>query len=314
MEYVFLGNSDLKVSRLGFGCCPMGGHGWGDVSKNELISSVQLALERGVNFFDTADVYGLGESEKVLGSALQEMRNKAVIATKFGVRRKDGNSYYDNSPKWIEQALDGSLKRLNTDYIDLYQLHYRDESTPLEEVINFLEKQRAKGKVRYYGFSNLSVKDMKEIAGCSVPGLVSVQSEFSLANRTKEQDIRQMVETFRISVLTWGSLGQGILSGKYNLLSSFAKGDRRNRPEYHNFHGEKLKKNLTIVEKMKEISNIKHKPMTAIAIQWILDYLGDAVVLTGIKKPEQLIQNAAAFGWHLERNEVNELDRISCDI
>lgn len=313
MEYTFLGKSNLKVSRLGFGCCPMGGHGWGEVDDREMISSVHSALELGVNLFDTADVYGLGHSEEVLGTALQGIREKAVIATKFGVRRKDSITYYDNSTQWMEQALDASLGRLNTDYIDLYQVHYRDGSTPIDEVIKFLEKQRDKGKIRYYGLSNVSLQDIDGINKNHIPGLVTFQNEFSLANRTKEQDIRDLVKSCMLSVMTWGSLGQGILSGKYNMQSAFDNGDRRNRAEYQNFHGERLKRNLLIVEKMKEISKEKKKPLTAIAVRWILDYLKNAVVLTGIKNREQLLQNAAALGWCLEQNEVNVLEIISRD-
>src|SRR5574344_654866 len=152
MEYITLKNSDLKVSRLCMGGCPMGGYGWGaNILEQELVDAVHCALDNGVNFFDTADVYGLGTSEKTLGKALKGNRNKAVIATKFGVRTSNGKTVYDNSPKYIEQALYASLKRLDTDYIDLYQVHYRDDKTSISSVIETLEKLRDKGYIRYFG-------------------------------------------------------------------------------------------------------------------------------------------------------------------
>ena len=131
MEYTMLRNSDLKVSRLCMGGCPMGGYGWGDTQENELIEAVHTAVDQGVNFFDTADTYGLGQSEKTLGKALGSHRKDVVIASKFGVRIENGKTFYDNSSSWIKEAVEGSLRRLGTDYIDLYQIHYRDGKTPI---------------------------------------------------------------------------------------------------------------------------------------------------------------------------------------
>ena len=145
MEYISLQNSDLNVSRICMGGCPMGQYGWGQVDEKKLIRAVEQALEEGVNFFDTADTYGLGTSEKTLAKALGSKRQEAVIADKFGVRVENGHTFYDNSPEWIEQALEGSLKRLNTDYIDLYQIHYRDNKTPIGEVVETLERMKKKG-------------------------------------------------------------------------------------------------------------------------------------------------------------------------
>ena len=135
MEYITLNNSDLRVSRLCMGGCPMGGHGWGIVQEQELIAAVNTALDLGVNFFDTADVYGLGQSELTLGRALKSRRDQAVIASKFGVRVENHVTFYDNSPQWIRKACEESLRRLNTDYIDLYQLHYRDGKTDIRTVV-----------------------------------------------------------------------------------------------------------------------------------------------------------------------------------
>ena len=151
MEYIQIKNSDLLVSRICIGGDPMGGHGWGRISEPELIEAVEVGLDLGINFFDTADVYGLGRAEEVLGKALKGKRNRAVIASKFGVRRNAENTatYYDNSPQWIRTALEGSLKRLKTDYIDIYQIHYLDEKTPLADTIGEMEKLKKEGKIRH---------------------------------------------------------------------------------------------------------------------------------------------------------------------
>ena len=148
MEYVNLKNSDLRVSRLCMGGCPMGGHGWGIVQEQDLIDAVHTALDQGLNFFDTADTYGLGQSERTLSRALGGRRDQVVIASKFGVRVENHSTFYDNSPQWIRTACENSLRRLNTDYIDLYQIHYRDGHTPLEVVVETLERLRDQGKIR----------------------------------------------------------------------------------------------------------------------------------------------------------------------
>ena len=240
MEYMTLDGSALRVSRLCMGGCPMGGYGWGEVDDCELVHTVQEALDSGVNFFDTADTYGLGKSEELLGTALQGRRQEAVIATKFGVRVENGRTFYDNSPKWIERAVEKSLKRLKTDYIDLYQIHYRDGKTPMDEVVGVLERLKEKGYIRYLGLSNIYKEDLEEIQPYK-GRFVSFQDEFSLACRRHEKSIFFLMEEMNMTPLTWGSLGQGVLSGKYNEKSVFEKNDRRSSEVYVNFHGKKVK-------------------------------------------------------------------------
>lgn len=310
MEYITLQNSDLKVSRLCMGGCPMGGYGWGHVEKQELIDAVHLALDNGVNFFDTADTYGLGESERVLGEALKNRRNEAIIATKFGVRVENGKTLYDNSPEYIEKALYASLERLQTHYIDLYQIHYRDEKTPLEIVVLKLEELKRRGLIRYYGLSNVSEENIEEILA-SGGKFVSFQDEYSLACRKNEEFMCKASDELGLTALTWGSLGQGILSGKYDENTTFSQDDRRAKEIYVNFHGEKLKKNLEIVKIMKVISINRKVSVPAIALRWILDNLDNSIVLVGIKSPKQLNGNLEAFGWNLSLEEFNKLNLIS---
>jgi aryl-alcohol dehydrogenase-like predicted oxidoreductase len=314
MEYTTLKNSDLKVSRICMGGCPMGGYGWGsNVDEQDLIEAVNVAVDNGINFFDTADTYGLGQSEITLGKALGSRRHDVVIATKFGVRAESGKqTYYDNSSDYIKSCVEGSLKRLGTDYIDLYQVHYRDESTPISDVIETLEDLKKKGYIRHYGLSNIRKKDYDELK-TQVGKFVSFQNEYSLACRKNEEDIVDLSEKLSLTPLTWGSLGQGILTGKYDKDVKFASDDRRSRDIYVNFHGDKLIKNLEIVEEMKKISVDNGKSVPSIAIRFILDYIKNSVVLVGIKRPEQVLSNIEAVDWQLTNKQIEILDKISWD-
>lgn len=313
MEYIKLKNSDLRVSRLCMGGCPMGGYDWGsDIVENELIDAVHCAMDHGVNFFDTADTYGLGQSERTLGKALKGRRHEAVVATKFGVHAKKGTpTFYDNSREWIKSSVEGSLDRLQTDYIDLYQVHYRDGKTPLGEVVDTLEELKKEGKIRYYGLSNIHEDDLAEVSafkGC----FVSFQDEYSLACRKNEQDIRRLSESLGLTPMTWGSLGQGILTGKYNRNNvDFKAGDRRSREIYVNFHGEKLLKNLEIVEVLKQLSEKYGKPVSAVAVRFILDFLPESVVLSGVKRPAQITDNIQGCDWSLDSEDLRRLEEVS---
>lgn len=310
MEYLTLHNSDLKVSRLCMGGCPMGGYGWGDVREQQLLDAVHAALDRGINFFDTADTYGLGQSERTLSKALAGKRQEVIIASKFGVRVEQGKTFYDNSPEYIEKAVVGSLERLNTDYIDLYQVHYRDGITPLSEVGQKLEELKKRGMIRAYGLSNIHAADIPEIQE-NGSRFTSFQDEYSLACRKNENDILRIHESLGLTPMTWGSLGQGILTGKYDASCTFGNDDRRSREIYVNFHGEKLQHNLKIVEVLKHIAVEQGKTPAAVAIRFILDNLKNSVVLVGAKRPEQISSNAEAFGWSLDESQLQALLEIS---
>ncbi len=311
MEYITLKNSELNVSRLCMGGCPMGRYGWGTVNEDDLIETVHTALEKGVTFFDTADTYGLGQSELTLGKALGNHRKEVAVATKFGVRVGGGKTVYDNSPEWIREALEGSLKRLNTDYIDLFQVHYRDEKTPIDIVVDTLEKMKEKGYIRYYGLSNIHKDDIAELLPFK-GRFVSMQDEYSLACRKNEEDMFEISKQLDVTPLTWGSLGQGILTGKYTKDNiHFGNDDRRSRDIYVNFHGDKLIKNLAIVEEMKKIAQKYNKSVAAVAIRYILDYLPESVVLCGVKRPEQIVENVEGTGWRLSEEDIKILEEVS---
>lgn len=310
MEYITLKNSNLKVSRLCLGGCPMGGYGWGNTQEKDFLDAINVAVDSGINFFDTADTYGLGQSEITLGKGLGNRRKDVIIETKFGVRYSNGKSDYDNSPAYIEKALEKSLKNLNTDYVDIYVIHYRDGKTPIEDVIGKMEDLRKQGKIRYFGLSNYHKDDIMELMPYRGK-FVCCQDEYSLACRKNEQDLISLRDGYGVTPLTWGSLGQGILTGKYNKESNFAANDRRSREIYVNFHGDKLLKNLEIVEAMHPVAENHKVSLAAVAIRYIMDYLKESVVLVGAKRPSQILGNIESVDWNLTKQEIKILDEIS---
>lgn len=310
-EKIRIPNSNLEVSRICFGGCPMGGYGWGETHHNDFVEAVRYALDIGINFFDTADTYGLGESERVLGEAIKGRRHEAIIATKFGVRRSEsGETYYDNSPEWTRMALERSLSRLGTDYVDLYYIHYLDHKTPLKTVVSTLEQLVAEKKIRYYGISNVTKEDIEDIKA-SGGHFISVQDEYSLATRKNEADLLDIAASLDITPMTWGSLGQGILSGKIDKDTKFGPDDRRSKPIYVNFHGDKLEHNLKIVQELRKIAEAHHTSVSSVAIRYTLDYIKNSVTLVGVKNVSQLKENGEAFGWSLSNDEINCLEKVS---
>ena len=312
MQYLKLAHSDLTVSRFCMGGCPMGGHGWGNTNEQNFIDTIHMALEEGVNYFDTADTYGLGQSERTLAKGLGSRRKDVIIQSKFGVRAGNGKTFYDNSPAYIREALEQTLSRLQTDYLDVYVMHYWDGKTPPEEIAGELLRLQKEGKIRYFGLSNLA-EDQIPLWRPYQDGAVNVQYEFSLACRKHEDQIAACREQLGVTPLTWGSLGQGILTGKYDEHSVFGADDRRSRDIYVNFHGEKLKKNLAIVEQLRKMANRYEVSVASCAIRFILDHLKDSVVIAGVKTPQQLKGNLEMIDRCLTDEEVRELDRISKD-
>ena len=309
MEYVKLKNTDVSVSRLCMGGCPMGGYGWGYVSENAVIATVHRAIDGGVNFFDTADTYGLGQSERTLAKALDGRRENVVIATKFGVRVEKGKTFYDNSPEYMEKALNDSLKRLSTDYIDLYQIHYRDEATPLEAVVEVLEKFKEQGKIRCYGLSNIHGEDFNEVKPF-LGRFASCQNEYSLVTRDNENDLLVNCNELQLTPMTWGSLGQGVLTGKYNVDSGFGVNDRRSRDIYTNFHGDKLRRNVEIVENMKPLAEKLGVSLASLAVRFILDHIPGSVALVGAKNPGQIEGTMTSMDFKLLKDELRFLESI----
>jgi aryl-alcohol dehydrogenase-like predicted oxidoreductase len=183
METIKLGKTDYQISRLGLGGCPLGGHGWGDFDQEQAINAVRKAMDSGINFFDTADIYGFGSSEELLFHALGETRHKLVIASKFGVRFNESTkqTYKDISPKYVRQALEGSLKRLRLEMIPLYYIHWSDGKTPIQDTVAELEKCRQEGKIGGIGLSNFTADEITE--ALNITNIDAVQVQFSLVDR-----------------------------------------------------------------------------------------------------------------------------------
>lgn len=314
MEYVRF--QDLTLSRFCMGGCPMGGYDWGETREQDFIHAIHAALDQGVNFFDTANTYGLGQSEKTLSKGIEGHRHEVVIESKFGVRvMRDSlgrKTVYDNSPDYIVKALEETLKRLNTDYLDIYTIHYRDGVTPIEEVVETLETLKRQGKIRYFGLSNVhgeAIEELKPYRG----SFATCQDEFSLACRRHEDDLQTVKRTIGALPMSWGSLGQGILTGKYGADVTFGENDRRRRKEYVNFHGEKLKRNLVIVDTVRSIAQARGKSCAAVAIRFILDHLKESIVTVGVKNVGQMKSNLDGLDWRLSEDERNALDEVSMD-
>lgn len=308
MEYKKLGNTDLEISRIGFGCWAIGGHGYGKVDDNESIKAIQKAVDLGINFFDTADVYGLGHSEEILSKALGVHRKKVIIATKFGVNwDKDGKTYKDSSPKRVFEAVEQSLKRLKVDCIPLYQIHWYDGKSSITDTIEALEKCKQAGKIRYIGCSNFTYDLL--LKASEVYRLESLQCEFNLMQKKQESEIKKCYNTLKIGIIAYGVLARGIFSGKYNSESSFDINDTRGRDE--NFYGEKLKRNLIIVNELKRISSFYKKTPSNVAIRWVLDVPVITSAIIGMKTDKQVVENSSALDWYLEKKDWKYLSKIA---
>jgi diketogulonate reductase-like aldo/keto reductase len=207
-------------------------------------------------------------------------------------------------------ADENSLRRLGTDYIDLYQIHYRDGKTDLDTVMGVLEDLRREGKIRYAGVSNLGIRDLPELE-CHKGSLCTIQNQYSMACRDYEEDLMGLADALELTTMTWGSLGQGILTGKYDANVAFGSDDRRSRDVYVNFHGQKLQKNLDMVEQIREMAFKYGKPVSAVAVRFILDHLSGSVAFCGAKRPDQILGNAQALGWKLEEKDLERLEYIA---
>lgn len=296
MEFVDLGHSDLHVSRIAFGCWAMGGFGWGHVDDQESIAAVRRALAHGVNFFDTADVYGLGHSEEVLANALGDERHEAIISTKGGVAwTEDGRTRRDISPQAIIGALEGSLRRLKLDCIPLYHIHWPDGRTPIASAVEALVRCREAGKLRWIGCSNFSVSQMEEAQ--SVSPLVSLQAPYNLLEREAGVAVLPYCAAEDIAMLAYGPLAQGFLSGKYDQISQFDASDVRSRNR--SLQAGAMETNTATMSRVKALAARLDKSPAQVAIRWVLDEPNIACALTGVKTVAQIEENVGAVGWTL---------------
>lgn len=309
MEKRRLGDSELFPSVIGFGAWAAGKTGWGDVDERAIVEAIQTAYDLGVNFFDTAPFYGYGESERILGKTLKPVRDKVIIATKFGIVWDDkGGFVMDVSRKKILREIDESLKNLGTDYIDLYQVHWPDHKTPIQETMETLNELVQSGKIRYIGVSNFSVEQMEEAR--KYAHVVSLQSQYNLLQRGVEQAEYPYVERVGMGFIPYSPLAQGLLTGKFTKETKIPEDDVR-RQFNPLFKDGEFEANVEKAEKIRTIADRYGKPMAQVAMNWLLAKPAVATVITGAKNKEQVIQNVAAAEWKLLPEDVAALDAMT---
>ncbi|RUT31666.1 aldo/keto reductase [Paenibacillus zeisoli] len=310
METRRLGNSDLHTSVIGFGAWAAGKAGWGEVSENQIERAIHRAYELGVNFFDTAPVYGFGESEEVLGRTLRPIRDKVILATKFGLAWDDAGSIRnDVFRESIIREVEASLRRLQTDYIDLYQVHWPDPSgsTPFEETFDTLNRLVEQGKIRYIGVSNFSVEQLTEAAALSP--VVSLQSLYNILQRDVEQGPLPHAAEQGIGFIPYSPLAQGLLTGKFNPANKPNPDDVRSALNPL-FSEDNYEQNLIKVQKLEEVAESYGKPLGQLAINWLLANPAVSSVIAGAKTVEQVEENIAASGWKIAAEDVEKINRL----
>jgi myo-inositol catabolism protein IolS len=296
VEYARLGQTEVFVSRIGFGCAAIGGYDYGSAEDGVSIAAIHQARELGINFFDTADVYGLGHAEEVLGKALEGRAQDVIVATKVGLEwDANGKTRRNLHPQRIVHAVEESLRRLRIDCIPLYQIHWPDPETPISETIGALMRCQERGQIRFIGCCNFAgdlIVDAQEHGR-----IESLQMPFSLAEREHESLLRQVYDEPGMATLCYNPLAQGLFTGKFDRQSTFSSADLRSRSGL--FQGPKFSANLTLLERIKTVACRIGQTMAQVAIRWILDHNFITSALIGIRTPDQIAENAAATDWRL---------------
>ncbi len=294
-----LGKLGPEVSVIGFGAWAAGGVGWGEVRDDETIAAIRRSIDLGATFIDTAEVYGNGHSEEVVGEALKDVsRDSVVLATKV-----NGN---DLSKGAIKRAIDGSLRRLRVDYVDLYQMHWPDPSTDVQESMQAMSDLVTAGKVRYVGASNFDVELMEKCL--EVRHLDSLQPPLDMLKRDIESSILPFCREHGIGVVAYSPMAKGLLTGKYSPSDTFAPGDFRGSDS--RFQGENFLRNLRIVDRLRPIAERHDKTLAQLAVAWVLAQPGVTVAIVGAKRPSQVVENVGAADFSLSREDLDEIDTI----
>lgn len=288
MRYRELGQTGLTVSTIGFGAWAIGGNQWGPTDDRDSIDAIRCALDLGVTFFDTADAYGFGHSEEVCARALSDSRDRVILATKGGLRWDDqGRVWRDSSSAYITRAVEASLKRLNVDTIDLYQIHWPDPKTPQEETMNALGRLVEQGKIRYIGVSNYTVEQLD--AACRVRPVDTLQPVYHLFDWSADEALLPYCHEHQIGVVVYGPMAHGMLAGRINEDTVFPENDWRSTSRL--FTGEGLRRNAQVVREFAAIARELGRTPNQLAAAWTLMNPATHVAIVGAKSARQVQAN-----------------------
>lgn len=308
MEYRKLSRSGIEVSRIGFGCAAIGGYDYGPATDHESIRAVRAALDAGITLFDVADVYGLGRAETVLGRALGKDRHKAIIATKVGIRWDEGGrTWRDLSADYLHMAVNASLSRMGTDYLDIVQIHWPVDGQAMDGSVEILERLRSEGRIRAVGCCNFSLEQI-ESAGTGGQ-LSTLQLPFSLGQLEARSTLNMARSGLGMATLAYNVLAQGIFTGKIDRHTRFEGTDLRSRSSL--FEGGAIERNLRIVDVLRVIGERINATPAQVAIRWVLEQGDVDCALAGARSPAQVAENAAAADLALSQENFRLLSEIA---